>query len=83
MPSVKSAAQSAKDGFMHHVLGAEKEPDRVTRGESVVSTASSTEAYVEADPSAWGYVREVFPGPQELSLYFRRLVPLFVLTLPF
>lgn len=77
MPSFKPVAQKTGDFVKHKVFGVEQDvPDRVTRGESVVSTASTTETFVETDPSTLGYIRDVLPDRHEFAQYCRNLVPL-------
>jgi sodium-independent sulfate anion transporter 11 len=48
--------------------------DRVTRGESVFSI-SSADTYVEDEPTAMDWVREVLPSGHELGEYCSSLFP--------
>lgn len=84
----KSALDTGKKagGFVvHKVLGIRPDnqqsmPDRVTRGESVISTFSTTETFVETDPTTVSFLREVLPNRHEIGSYLSGLLPLCVLA---
>lgn len=50
--------------------------DRVTRGESIISTYSETDAFVEEDPTTVGWFRDVLPDRHEVAGYLSNLLPL-------
>ena len=58
------------DLHYRHETGSE----RVTRGESVFSIGSA-DTYVEQEPTAWEWIREITPTGQSLKQYFINLFP--------
>lgn len=58
------------DLHYRHETGSE----RVTRGESVFSIGSA-DTYVEQEPTAWEWIREITPSAQGLKHYFINLFP--------
>lgn len=58
------------DLHYRHETGSE----RVTRGESVFSV-SSADTYVEQEPTAWEWIREVTPNGTDIKNYMVRLFP--------
>jgi len=49
--------------------------DRVTRGESIISHYSETNAYVEEEPTSIGWIKEVCPSKRDALQYARNLFP--------
>ncbi|KAL1603932.1 hypothetical protein SLS60_005524 [Paraconiothyrium brasiliense] len=58
------------DLHYRHETGSE----RVTRGESVF-TIDSADTYVEHEPTAWEWIRDVTPGGKDIKQYFINLFP--------
>jgi hypothetical protein len=55
---------------------AKEQHDPVTRGESTFSVGTyETYSYVEPEPTAAEWLREILPSWQEVGLYFYRLFP--------
>jgi sodium-independent sulfate anion transporter 11 len=55
---------------------AKQQHDPVTRGESAFSAGTyDTYSYVEPEPTAAEWFREILPSGREIGLYFYRLFP--------
>jgi sodium-independent sulfate anion transporter 11 len=55
---------------------AKQQHDPVTRGESAFSVGTyDTYSYVEPEPTAAEWFREILPSGREIGLYFYRLFP--------